>query len=91
MLWVKGGAAQEKVKQKIVTQQIPWSLKNGRKNNSHKSNNRNITMENIPRYNCNHNNRVKKIDGKMDKFIRGIEYIKMNQMKFLKLRLKKCN
>ena len=43
-------------------------------------------MENITRYNCNHNNSVKKIDGKMDKFIRGLEYIKMNQMKLLKLR-----
>lgn len=45
-------------------------------------------MENIPRYNLNHNIRVKKIDSKMDKFIRGLEYIKINQMKFLKLRYK---
>ena len=45
-------------------------------------------MENIPNYNCNHNNRVKKIDGKMDKFIKGLEYTQMNQMKFLKLRYK---
>ena len=45
-------------------------------------------MENIPRYNLNHNIRVKKIGSKMDKFIRGLEYIKIDQMKFLKLRYK---